>query len=134
MWQGLGLLFGLSFVVLIGVTLLTPAESPETLKRFYERCRPPGFWGPVRDRADVAAADVPAVGGLLANSGAGHPGVPGIGRGHQCRLCGRWWTTAISLAVACASAAWLVVRVLRNPASPDETGTVREPAALALQR
>ena len=48
MWHGLGLLFGLSFVVLIAVTLVTPPESPETLRRFYERCRPPGFWGPVR--------------------------------------------------------------------------------------
>ena len=48
MWQGLGMLFGLSFLVLITVTLLTPPESKETLKRFYTRCRPPGFWGPIR--------------------------------------------------------------------------------------
>jgi hypothetical protein len=46
-WQGLGLLFGLSFLILITVTLLTPPESRDTLKRFYDRCRPPGFWGPV---------------------------------------------------------------------------------------
>jgi solute:Na+ symporter, SSS family len=51
------------------VTLLTPPESPETLRRFYERVHPAGAWGPVaaavgelprrlgwRPWADVAAA------------------------------------------------------------------------------
>ncbi|MEW6746957.1 MAG: hypothetical protein AB1486_29830 [Planctomycetota bacterium] len=47
-WQGLGLLFALSFVILVTTTLLTRPESPEVLRRFYERCHPPGFWGPVR--------------------------------------------------------------------------------------
>jgi Na+/proline symporter len=42
-------------------SLLTRAESPERLLAFYERARPPGFWGPVSrqlaqapDRGDVA--------------------------------------------------------------------------------
>ncbi|MCL5098085.1 MAG: hypothetical protein M1608_11280 [Candidatus Omnitrophica bacterium] len=48
LWQGLTLLFALSFVVLITVTLLTPPEPIETLKQFYSRCRPPGLWGPVK--------------------------------------------------------------------------------------
>jgi solute:Na+ symporter, SSS family len=43
MWQGLGLLFVLSFVLLLAVTLLTPPESNETLLTFYARCRPPGL-------------------------------------------------------------------------------------------
>jgi SSS family transporter len=46
-WQGFLLLFGLGFVTIIAVTYLTPAERIETLREFYRRCRPPGFWGPV---------------------------------------------------------------------------------------
>ena len=44
LWQGTGLLFLTSVVVLLTVTLLTPAESDETLLAFYRRCRPPGQW------------------------------------------------------------------------------------------
>lgn len=46
-WQGFLLLFGLGFVTIIVITYLTPAERIETLREFYRRCRPPGFWGPV---------------------------------------------------------------------------------------
>jgi SSS family solute:Na+ symporter len=44
LWEGVGLLFLASFVILLGVTLLTPAESDETLQKFYAKCRPPGLW------------------------------------------------------------------------------------------
>lgn len=46
-WHGFLLLFGLGFVTIIVVSLLTPAEKIETLREFYNRCRPPGFWKPV---------------------------------------------------------------------------------------
>jgi SSS family transporter len=46
-WQGFLLLFGLGLVVIVVVTLLTPPERIETLREFYRRCRPPGWWGPV---------------------------------------------------------------------------------------
>lgn len=46
-WQGFLLLFGLGMVTIIVVTYLTPPELIETLREFYRRCRPPGFWGPV---------------------------------------------------------------------------------------
>jgi len=46
-WQGFLLLFGLGFATIIIITYLTPAERIETLREFYRRCRPPGFWGPV---------------------------------------------------------------------------------------
>jgi SSS family solute:Na+ symporter len=45
LWEGVGILFLASFVILLGVTLLTPPESDETLRRFYLKCRPPGLWG-----------------------------------------------------------------------------------------
>lgn len=46
-WQGFLLLFGLGFVTIIVITYLTPPERIETLREFYGRCKPPGFWGPV---------------------------------------------------------------------------------------
>jgi SSS family solute:Na+ symporter len=46
-WQGFLLLFGLGFATIIAVTYLTRPERIETLREFYDRCRPPGFWGPV---------------------------------------------------------------------------------------
>jgi len=71
MWQGLGMLFGLSFLVLFAATLLTPAESKETLVRFYQRCRPPGFWGPIKTAAGLAAPQTSEMGRLLASSALG---------------------------------------------------------------
>jgi len=49
MWQGLAILFGLSFLVLILISILTKPEEKSILKSFYERCRPIGWWGPVRN-------------------------------------------------------------------------------------
>lgn len=46
-WQGFLLLFGLGFATIVAVTYLTRPERIETLREFYARCRPPGFWGPV---------------------------------------------------------------------------------------
>jgi solute:Na+ symporter, SSS family len=71
MWQGLALLLGLSFVVLLAVTLLTPPESDETLERFYRRCRPPGAWGHIGRRlADVRRHD-PSMARLALDAGLG---------------------------------------------------------------
>jgi len=52
-WQGLGLLFCSGALSLFIAAILTPPESGETLTRFYERCRPIGFWGGIRSRVDA---------------------------------------------------------------------------------
>lgn len=44
----------------IGTALLTPPESPQRLRAFYARVRPPGFWGPVA-RAEGADPRADAV-------------------------------------------------------------------------
>jgi len=46
-WEGFLLLFGLGMVTIVVISLVTPAEKIETLREFYRRCRPPGFWRPV---------------------------------------------------------------------------------------
>jgi Na+/proline symporter len=46
-WQGFLMLFVAGWVTILLVTLLTRPENIEVLKRFYQKCRPPGFWGPI---------------------------------------------------------------------------------------
>lgn len=47
-WQPTLLLLGIGFAGSVLLSLLTPAESPETLRRFYQKIRPPGLWGRIR--------------------------------------------------------------------------------------
>jgi Na+/proline symporter len=54
-WQGFLLLFGLGLAVIAIVTMLTRPESPETLRRFYLLCRPPGLWSPISSTLEPAA-------------------------------------------------------------------------------
>jgi SSS family solute:Na+ symporter len=49
-----------TIVIWLTVTLLTPAEDLEHLRRFYRRTRPGGWWGPVK--AGLPAADQHAMG------------------------------------------------------------------------
>lgn len=52
-WQAFLVLFGLGLSITLVVTLLSPAESKETLSAFYRRARPPGFWRPFRNLPDA---------------------------------------------------------------------------------
>jgi solute:Na+ symporter, SSS family len=47
-WKPTLLLLGIGLVGSIVVALLTPAESPKTLRNFYLKVRPPGAWGAIR--------------------------------------------------------------------------------------
>ena len=46
-WLAFFVLFGSGWAVILLASLLTPRESHETLARFYQRCTPPGLWGPI---------------------------------------------------------------------------------------
>jgi solute:Na+ symporter, SSS family len=46
-WFAFFVLFGTGWVVILLATLLTRPESKATLERFYQRCRPAGYWSPV---------------------------------------------------------------------------------------
>jgi solute:Na+ symporter, SSS family len=115
MWQGLGLLFGLSFLILIIATLLTPAESPETLKRFYQRCRPPGFWGPIRAQAESSAAGIPSTGRLVLDSAIGVLACLGLVLATNAVYVADWITTAVGVSAALGFGSWLVRRVMKSP-------------------
>jgi solute:Na+ symporter, SSS family len=47
-WAPTLLLLGIGLVGSVMISLFTPAESCETLRRFYRKVRPPGAWGPIR--------------------------------------------------------------------------------------
>ncbi|MDD4869262.1 MAG: hypothetical protein PHR77_01785 [Kiritimatiellae bacterium] len=114
MWQGLGLLFGLSFLVLVVVSLLTPAESMETLEQFYKRCRPPGFWGPVRAHANLTSTVTPSGRSLIFNSILGVLACLGLVRATNAVFVGDWETTIIGLATTFLLGGWLVWRVRKS--------------------
>jgi len=46
-WQGFLLLFGAGLFIAIVATYLTRPEKMDKLVEFYNRCKPPGFWGPI---------------------------------------------------------------------------------------
>jgi len=47
-WHGFFILFALGWITIILADMLTRPEKKEKLKEFYLKCRPPGFWGPVK--------------------------------------------------------------------------------------
>jgi Na+/proline symporter len=119
MWEGLGLLFGLSFVVLIAVTLLTPPESTETLKRFYARCRPPGFWGPVRSEVQLEDLGEPTAGRMFVDSMLGILASLGRVLATNAVYVGDWPRFGVSIAGCIVTGSWLLKRILDAAASEN---------------
>jgi Na+/proline symporter len=130
MWQGLGLLFGLSFVVLLLATLLTPPESTETLKRFYVRCRPPGFWGPIRREVQVDCSGDPSPGRMFFDSMLGIVASLGLVLATNAVYVGDWPRFGGSILVCAVTGGLLLKRLLRAPSpakpapKPDLATTV----------
>jgi solute:Na+ symporter, SSS family len=117
LWQGLGLLFGLSFLVLIVVTLLTPAEPVETLKTFYARCRPPGFWGPIRAQVQLAQNGEPTLGRMFLDCVLGMLASLGLVLATNAIYVGDWPRLGLSLLGCLATGGWLLQRILQAPAT-----------------
>jgi solute:Na+ symporter, SSS family len=112
MWQGLGLLFGLSLIVLVTVTLLTPAESTETLKRFYARCRPPGFWGPISRETPLEDIGEPTTGSMLKDSALGIGASLCLVLATNAVFVGDWLRFSVSIVAGIITGAWLLRRIL----------------------
>jgi solute:Na+ symporter, SSS family len=116
MWQGLGLLLAMGFVILTIVTLITPPEKPETLKRFYERCRPPGFWGPVRKTAVIVDNGEPSQGRMMFDCLLGILACLGLVLGTNAVFVGDWTRFFISAGTCAVFGGWLLARMLKGPA------------------
>ena len=111
-WVGTGFLFALSFVTLFTVTLLTPAESKETLLRFYEKCRPPGLWKRIREEAAPAPEGEPSTGHLVADSVIGIAACLGLVLATNGVFAGSWPTAGVGGAAFLVLGSLLLRRVL----------------------
>jgi SSS family transporter len=115
-WEGFLLLFGLGAATSILVSLATRPESTETLREFYARCGPPGFWGPVvrefpaAERAAISAETardlVDCALGILFATASIVAVVAPLGR--------HWTILAVSLAILAASGGLFISRWSRR--------------------
>ena len=108
LWQGIGALFFLSLIVLLAVALGTRPESDETLRSFYARCRPPGFWG--RFAAQPVPGE-PTLGRSIADCALGVLACLGLVVATNTMFSGNWLAFGVALAGSFASGAWLLSRM-----------------------
>jgi Na+/proline symporter len=114
LWQGLALLFGLSVFVLTTITLLTPPESAETLRRFYSRCRPPGIWGPVRNEPQSGSTSDPAITRWASDSALGILACLSLVLATNALFVADWLQFWGGTAATVALSWWLLKRILRD--------------------
>ena len=138
MWQGLGLLFALSFAVLIAVSLATPPERIEILEDFYRRCRPPGFWGPVRARLEGLPVEGPTARRLFTDSIIGILCCLGLVLATNAVFVASWIVFSIGLIAATGFGGCLIYRMFEYHRWSDDrvpfttTGPRTEPAPVLL--
>jgi solute:Na+ symporter, SSS family len=120
MWQGVGLLFAMSVVTLVIVTLLTPAEKLSTLQAFYSSCRPPGLWGPVRRSLGMTASE--PLSGQVLDSILGIVACLGLVLATNSLFVANWPLMTGALAAAVIGGGWLIMR-RRAASSPGSNST-----------
>jgi len=94
------------------VTLLTPPESKETLVNFYERCRPPGLWKPVREKAHLSQTGDPSLGHLVFDCVLGTAACFGLVVATNSMFAGTWSVFTVGLIAAAGFGIWLIKRIL----------------------
>jgi len=129
MWHGLGLLFVLSFVVLLAVTLATPPESPDTLRTFYDRCQPPGFWGPVRRANGLALHNDSSIWSQVVNSGIGILACLSMVVATNAVFVSDWLVISLSIVATIGLSAALLVRVFRGSVSTRNRAAMLDTSA-----
>lgn len=139
MWHGLALLFGSSFLVLIIITFLTPPESMETLAKFYERCRPPGFWKPIRACSGLPSVSTRSINGLVANSVFGIVACLSLVLATNALFVSAWISAVGGFIVAGLFGAWLVRRMFEPawiavPPDNESAENIPPPKPEGIQR
>ena len=107
-WQGLGILFVSGAVVQALVALLTPPDSPDVLRRFWQRCRPFGLWKPHSDGMHVRAGQSGRR--LLIDSVLGVTACLGLVVATNAILIKSWGIGSIGLVLAMVCGALMIVR------------------------
>lgn len=111
-WQGLGLLFVLALASISLVTILTPAESHETLVRFYKRCRPPAGWKTFRREFPPESNMEPSLRCLIFDSVLGMLTCLGLVMATNAVFVNSWIVFALGIVGATICGAWLLRRCL----------------------
>jgi Na+/proline symporter len=117
-WVGTGMLFAASSVTLLLVSLLTRPERMETLVGFYERCRPPGAWGPVKNKVSLATSGEPSLGHLVVDSLIGITACLGLVVATNALFAGSWLAVGAGAAAAGGFGFWLIRRILTDGRAP----------------
>ncbi len=115
-------LFGVSTLSSVLTSLVTPATEIETLKEFYTRIRPAGWWGPVKKAVleETPALGRESFGWDLFSALVGAAGLHGLFMA-SCYLCTRqWMAAALSLAELGVAAIVLYFSWYKRLPSPDE--------------
>jgi Na+/proline symporter len=111
LWQGLGLLFALSVCVLVTVTFCSPPEKLETLKAFYARCRPPGFWRPIRRELALPVAGESSASRMLVDSILGIVVCLALVLATNAVFVGDWVRLGASILVGVGLGTWMLQRI-----------------------
>lgn len=129
LWLAFFVLFAAGWVVILLATLVTQPESIDTLRHFYESCKPPGFWGPVAStfpaetgdkirrefRADLVSC---AIGIVLFSA---------MVVGLNCAIAGKWGLTVASATAAVVTGLAFIRRWRRtSPVKPSAVAEVGE--------
>jgi Na+/proline symporter len=112
LWEGVGILFLASFVILFSVTLLTPPESDETLRRFYAKCRPPGLWGRFKGEVSLDRPREHSLRRELFDCFIGTLACLGLVIATNAVFALDWFRVICALLVVAVFGAWLIKRVL----------------------
>jgi SSS family solute:Na+ symporter len=124
-WQSTGLLFLLSLILLTAVSLLTPPEPEKTLARFYERCRPPGLWGRVRQKAAPSLPSGPSLSRLGVNCLLGIASCLGLVVMTNSLFAGQWRLFILGALGFGLFGYGLIKRVLSSETGDGEVTSVR---------
>lgn len=121
-WQSTGLLFFLSMILLVIVTVFTPPESEETLLRFYERCRPPGLWKKIRQKTGGRREIESSPGRLIFDSLLGIASCLGLVVMTNSFYSGEWLLVCLGILGFAVFGIWLMKRILIKETKKGESG------------
>ena len=119
-WQGLAFLFATAIIVIVLATLLTPAESKETLLQFYRRCQPMAGWKKFRKEFPLPPNGDPTLSHMIIDSLLGMLACLAMVLGIQSIFVQTWLWSVVYFTAAIFFGIWMVMRCLPKSSTVDE--------------
>jgi len=127
-WMGTGVLLALALGSTAIVTMLTPRESEDTLRRFYARCRPMLGWRRFRRMDLPVETSDPPLGHLIFDSLLGMLTCLGLALATNAVFVGNPLVTVVSALGAALFGGWLVYRCIGERQFTPAAGAMSEDA------